>query len=189
MRLLMSGREEDKIEEGRGWLEEQSHTQRIQGSVDSGTKPERSFLSKVLNQVKAQLLISEGKEDAKVPSSVLIRACSTVKYRVPSVKAKRIDRDGQFEAVHQYLTSRLRLPDCEVEGQQLRSSELSTCTRRSRRPINEGDMRMDEIMANEDGQLEVTQQHLAQGFGHQAKCQTSKSPVSSSIVFLGAKLS
>ncbi|KAI6157723.1 3-beta hydroxysteroid dehydrogenase/isomerase family-domain-containing protein [Pisolithus tinctorius] len=113
--------------------------------------------SKVLNQVEAWSLMSEGKEDAKVPFSVLIQGYSTAKYRVLSAKVKRIDRDGQFEAAHQYLASRLCPPDCEVEGQQLRSSELSACTHRSRRPINEGDVRMVKIMVNEDRQLEVAQ--------------------------------
>ncbi|KAI6155350.1 hypothetical protein BKA82DRAFT_4010919 [Pisolithus tinctorius] len=133
MWLLMSGREEDeasssrrdgeqyaKIEEGRGWPEQRSRTQ-----------------SKVLDRAEAQLLISEGKEDgasswveceelltklrkgkfeAKVPFSVLIRTLSTARYRYPGAKEKAIDGDGRLEAVHQYLASRLRPPDCEVGG-------------------------------------------------------------------------
>ncbi|KAI6146254.1 hypothetical protein BKA82DRAFT_4015822 [Pisolithus tinctorius] len=108
--------------------------------------------SKVLNQVEVQSLISEGKEDAKVPFSVLIQGYSTAKYRALSVKVKRINRDGQFEAAHQYLASRLHLPDCEVEGQQLRLSELSAHTCRSRRPINKGDARMDRLKGRDNGE-------------------------------------
>ncbi|KAI6141389.1 hypothetical protein BKA82DRAFT_4018702 [Pisolithus tinctorius] len=125
MQLLMSGREEDEASSSR---------------------------SKVLNQVEVQSLISEGKEDAKVPFSVLIRGYSTAKYRALSAKAKRIDRDGQFEAVHQYLASRLRPPDCKVEGQQLRLRELSARTCRSQRPINEGDTRMYRLKGQDNGE-------------------------------------
>ncbi|KIO01491.1 hypothetical protein M404DRAFT_28533, partial [Pisolithus tinctorius Marx 270] len=77
--------------------------------------------SKVLDQVEVQLLISEGKEDAKYPST----------------KEKAIDRDGQLETVHQYLVSGLRPPDCEVGGRSSGSNEVSACNRRSRRPIFE----------------------------------------------------
>ncbi|KAI6157328.1 hypothetical protein BKA82DRAFT_20166 [Pisolithus tinctorius] len=97
----------------------------VQSDLGSRTEPGRSFLSfvfmmfysriyrsKVLNKVKAQLLISEGKEDgasswveceellmklrkgkfeAKVPFSVLIRTLSTARYRYPGAKEKHQD--------------------------------------------------------------------------------------------------
>ncbi|KAI6143648.1 hypothetical protein BKA82DRAFT_4017388 [Pisolithus tinctorius] len=70
---------------------------------------EPSAKSKVLDQVEVQLLISEGKEDAKYPST----------------KEKAIDRDGQLETVHQYLVSGLRPPDCEVGGRSSGSNEVA----------------------------------------------------------------
>ncbi|KAI6001614.1 hypothetical protein F5J12DRAFT_238955 [Pisolithus orientalis] len=106
--------------------------------------------------------------------------------RVPSAKAKRIDRDGQFEAVRQHLVPRLCPPESEQGGRQWRSNEVSDCTHRSRRPIFEAGLRVyrlkvtafvivrtcatsrcfvssSEQVANEDGRLEVARRHLAQG--------------------------
>ncbi|KIN97579.1 hypothetical protein M404DRAFT_890990 [Pisolithus tinctorius Marx 270] len=168
-------------------------------SSEPKLEPERSFLplvfmtfhsriygSKVLDKVGARLLISEGKEDAKVPFSVLIRTLSTARYRYPGAKEKAIDGDGQLEAVHQYLASKRRPPDYEVEGRSLGSKEVSAYTHRGRRPISEGDSRIYELkvtgfirariyatlrylvssgekVVNEDGRLEVAQRHLEQG--------------------------
>ncbi|KIO03135.1 hypothetical protein M404DRAFT_27420 [Pisolithus tinctorius Marx 270] len=162
-------------------LEQRSRTQCIRSDVDSDAEPERSFLSfvfmmiysriyrsKVLDQVEAQSLISEGKEDAKVPSSVLVRAYST------------------FEAIHRYLASGLCPPDCEVGGWSSRLNEASACNRQSRRPIYEIGPKIyrlkvtcsviirayttlryfvssSEEVVNEDGRLEVAQRNLAQG--------------------------
>ncbi|KAI6140289.1 hypothetical protein BKA82DRAFT_29245 [Pisolithus tinctorius] len=164
----------------------------------------RIYGSKVLDKVGARPLISEGKEDsasswveceelltklrkgkfeAKVPFSVLIRTLSTARYRYPGAMEKAIDGDGRLEAVHQYLASRLRPPDCEVEGRRPRSNKVSTFTRRGRRPIIEESLRIyrlkvtafiivqtcatsryfvssSEQVVDEDGRLEVTRQHL-----------------------------
>ncbi|KAI6152630.1 hypothetical protein BKA82DRAFT_4013051 [Pisolithus tinctorius] len=186
MWLLMSGREEDEVsssrrdgeqyaktEEGQGWPEQRSRTQCIQGDVDPDTEPK----SKVLDRVEAQSLISEGKEDG---TSSWVEC-----EEYPGAKEKAIDGDGRLEAVHQYLASRLRPPDCEVEGRRPRSNKVSTFTRRGRRPIIEESSRIyrlkvtafiivqtcatsryfvssSEQVVDEDGRLEVARRHLVQ---------------------------